>query len=86
MIKMKAEEFDKRFDEGEDIDSLMEADEILSVEDLKKRVKEENRSVQTIEIDLNNLMIDKLKEKAEELNVNMNDLIKVILAERLGIL
>ncbi len=83
MIKMKAEEFDKRFDNGEDISDLMEADEILSIKDLENIAK--TKEIQTIKIKLNNKIIEKLKEKSKELNVNMNDLIKIILAERLGI-
>jgi len=87
MINMTAKEFDERFDNGEDIDSLMIADEILTIDDLKKISKEkEYISKNYVTIDLNGMLIQKLKEKSSNLNIKIDDLIKMILADRLGIL
>ena len=84
---MTAKEFDERFDNGEDIDSLMIADEILTIDDLKKISKEkEYISKNYVTIDLNGMLIQKLKEKSSNLNIKIDDLIKMILADRLGIL
>jgi len=87
MINMTAKEFDERFDNGEDIDSLMTADEILTIDDLKKISKEkEYISKNYVTLDLNGMLIQKLKEKSSNLNIKIDDLIKMILADRLGIL
>ena len=87
MINMTAKEFDERFDNGEDIDSLMIADEILTIDDLKKISKEkEYISKNYVTLDLNGMLIQKLKEKSSNLNIKIDDLIKMILADRLGIL
>jgi hypothetical protein len=83
---MTAKEFDERFDNGEDIDSLMNADEILTIDDLKKISKEKELSKNYITIDLNGILMQKLKEKSSNLNIKIDDLIKMILADRLGII
>ena len=87
MINMTAKEFDERFDNGEDIDTLMKADEILTLDDLK-RISEEKQyaSKSYITLDLNGMLIQKLKETSANLNIKIDDLIKMILADRLGIL
>ncbi len=87
MINMTAKEFDKRFDNGEDIDTLMGDGEVLTMADLKNIAKERELMAQNqIILDLNGVLIQKLKEKAKSLNVKIDDLIKIILADRLGVL
>ena len=87
MINMTAKEFDKRFDNGEDIDTLMSGGEVLTMADLKNIAKERELMAQSrIILDLNGILIQKLKEKANSLNVKIDDLIKIILADRLGVL
>ena len=87
MINMTAKEFDKRFDNGEDIDTLMGDAEVLTMADLKNIAKERELMAQSrIILDLNGVLIQKLKEKANSLNVKIDDLIKIILADRLGVL
>ena len=87
MINMTAKEFDKRFDNGEDIDTLMGDGEVLTMADLKNIAKERELMAQSrIILDLNGILIQKLKEKANSLNVKIDDLIKIILADRLGVL
>jgi hypothetical protein len=84
---MTAKEFDRRFDNGEDIDTLMGNGEVLTMEELKKIVKEKEEIAKNrIVLDLNDTLIQKLKEKANLLNIKIDDLIKLILAERLGII
>ncbi len=87
MMNMTAKEFDKRFDNGEDIDTLMGDGEILTMADLKNIAKERELMAQNqIILDLNGVLIQKLKEKANSLNVKIDDLIKIILADKLGVL
>ncbi len=87
MMNMTAKEFDKRFDNGEDIDTLMGDGEVLTMADLKNIAKERELMAQNqIILDLNGVLIQKLKEKANSLNVKIDDLIKIILADKLGVL
>jgi hypothetical protein len=61
--------------------------EVLTMADLKNIAKERELMAQNqIILDLNGVLIQKLKEKAKSLNVKIDDLIKIILADRLGVL
>ena len=88
MINMSAKEFDKRFDNGEDIDTLMKNPETLTITDLENIIKDKKHQERkySITLDLNSVLIEKLKENANNLNVKIDDLIKIILADRLGVL
>ena len=85
---MSAKEFDKRFDNGEDIDTLMKNPETLTITDLENIIKDKKHQEgkYSITLDLNSVLIGKLKENANNLNVKIDDLIKIILADRLGVL
>ena len=79
MIKMTAKEFDNRF-ENEDVNDLMEVDEILTINDLKKELNNH------IELSLNEIIFNKLIEKSKQLDLSIGDTAKVILAKELGVL
>jgi len=80
MINMTAKEFDKKF-ENHDIDDLMDSYEVITLNDLKKELK--NNS---LNISLSQKLLSKLQQKANELNLTINDTIKVLLAKELGVL
>lgn len=85
-MKITAKEFDRRFDEGEDIFDLMDNPKSISMTKFKNEFLEKKETTQnSITIDLNGVLIQRLKEKADTLNVKIDDLIKMILADRLGV-
>ena len=81
MINMTAKEFDKKF-EYTDINDLMDDYEEITLDDLKKDLKN-NLS---LNISLSQILLNKLQEKANELNLTINDTAKVLLAKELGAL
>jgi len=86
MINMSAKEFDRRFDDGEDLDSLVESSEKITIEQLQEICRSDNKENSVITLNLSPSISDRLQEKSKELNIAVNDLIKVILAQRLGVL
>lgn len=70
---MKAEEFDKRFDQGEDITSA------LDLAGARRPGYEQRR----VNVDLPAWMIESLDREAKRLGVTRQSIIKVWLAERL---
>lgn len=70
---MKAEEFDSRFDEGEDITSA------LNVEDARRPGYEQRR----VNVDFPAWMIASLDHEAKRLGVTRQSIIKIWIAERL---
>lgn len=70
---MKAEEFDRRFDEGEDIIEFLDLAR-------SKRVAQEQKRVN---VDFPIWMIDSLDREAKRLGVTRQSIIKIWLAERL---
>jgi len=77
-MKITAEEFDERFDNGEDIITLMDNPEVMSLGDFKDKYMNE------ITINLSKDVYEKVCEKANNLKVKVDDFIKVIVAERVG--
>ena len=71
---MKAKEFDRKFDEGEDISSCLDLSKA-------KRPKQEQKR---INVDFPVWMIQLLDKEAKRLGVPRQSIIKVWLAERLG--
>ena len=71
---MKTKEFDRKFDEGEDISSCL---------DLSK-AKRPNQEQKRINVDFPVWMIQLLDKEAKRLGVPRQSIIKVWLAERLG--
>ncbi len=87
MINMSTQEFDRRFDDGEDLDSLVGSSEKITIEQLQEMCESQNKeNNRVITLSLSSTLSDKLQEKSKELNIAVNDLIKVILAQRLGVL
>ena len=80
MINMTAKEFDEKF-EYTDIHDLMQEYEEITLDDLKKDLKSN-----TINISLSQKLLQKLQEKANELNLTITDTAKVLLAKELGAL
>ena len=70
---MKAEEFDKRFDHGEDVTSEL---------DLTK-VRRPNAEQRRVNVDFPAWMIDSLDREAKRLGVTRQSIIKVWIADRL---
>ena len=70
---MKAEEFDKRFDEGEDVSQY------LDISQAKRPVQEQKR----VNVDFPLWMIQLLDKEAKRLGVPRQSIIKLWVAERL---
>jgi hypothetical protein len=70
---MKARQFDKRFDAGEDISGLLDVSRARRVRQEQKRVN----------VDFPTWMIESLDKEASRLGVTRQSIIKVWLAERL---
>ncbi|MBN2824793.1 MAG: hypothetical protein JXQ76_05685 [Campylobacterales bacterium] len=79
-MKITANEFDKRFDNGEDVFDLMENPKVM-----KLQAFENEYLKNTITINFSEDVYNKIKEKANILKVSVDDLIKIIVAERVGI-
>ncbi len=75
-----AEKFDKKFDNNEDIDEFIDYENGMSIEEFKKSINK------NIEISLNDIFLDRLKEKADLLKLSINDTIKVLLAKELNLI
>jgi hypothetical protein len=72
-MKTKAEDFDRRFDEGEDVSSDL---------DLAKRRRPALES-RRVNVDLPSWMVDALDREAKRLGVTRQSVITMWLAERL---
>jgi hypothetical protein len=70
---MKASEFDRMFDDGEDISQFFDL----------KNARRPNRELKSVSIDLPNGMIEKLDCEARRLGVTRDALIKLWLADKL---
>ncbi len=86
MINMSAKEFDARFDEGEDLDSLVHKSEKITIEQLHAMVAPNKQVNHRVTLHLSSAINDRLQAKSKELNITTHDLIKVILAQKLGVL
>lgn len=71
---MKASEFDKAFDDGEDIDAFIDW----------SSAKRPNLEPRRIEVDFPSWMVDGLDRQARTLGVKPQDLIKLWIAEKLS--
>ena len=72
---MKAEEFDKKFDNGEDLS------EYLDIKNAKRPGREQKR----VNVDFPVWMIQSLDREAKRLGVTRQSLIKIWIAERLSL-
>jgi hypothetical protein len=70
---MKAEEFDKKFDDGEEVSHLMDL----------SRARKLNKDQKRVNVDFPLWMVDQLDAEAKRLGVTRQSIIKIWLAERL---
>ena len=70
---MKAEEFDKLFDEGKDITHLLDL----------SSARRPNQDLKRVNVDFPIWMVNKLDREAKRLGVARQSIIKIWLAERL---
>ncbi len=70
---MKAREFDKRFDEGEDITHLLDL----------SSARKPNQELKRVNVDIPIWMVNKLDQEAKRVGVTRQSIIKIWLAERL---
>ncbi len=69
----KAEEFDKKFDKGEDIAEYLDT----------KRAKRPGREQKRVNVDFPIWMVESLDKEAKRLGVTRQSIIKIWIAERL---
>jgi len=79
MKKITAEEFDAKFDNGEDIDEYLDFSTTTKLKDMKK-VKTETKKVN---VDFPEWVIESLDKEAQRIGVTRQSIIKVWIAERL---
>ena len=70
---MKAREFDKKFDNGEDISKHLDL----------SRAKRTNQEAKRVNVDFPSWMIQSLDKEADRLGVTRQSIIKVWISERL---
>lgn len=70
---MKSEDFDKKFDDGEDVTQLLDRATIRRPGEVQRRVN----------VDFPSWMIDSLDSEARRLGVTRQSIIKIWIAERL---
>jgi hypothetical protein len=70
---MKAKEFDKKFDQGEDISKYLDL----------QRAKRTNQEAKRVNVDFPSWMIHSLDKEADRLGVTRQSIIKVWISERL---
>lgn len=79
MKKTTAQEFDKRFDNGEDIDEYLDFSAAIKLKDIKK-LKTKTKKVN---VDFPEWVIESLDKEAKKIGVTRQSIIKVWIAERL---
>jgi hypothetical protein len=79
MKKTTAQEFDKKFDDGEDISEYLDFSSAIRLKDVKK-LKTETKKVN---VDFPEWIINSLDEEAKKIGVTRQSIIKVWIAERL---
>ncbi len=79
MKMITAKEFDKKFDDGEDITEYLDLSSAIKLKDVKK-LKTETKKVN---VDFPEWIINSLDEEAKKIGVTRQSIIKVWIAERL---
>lgn len=72
--KITAKEFDERFDKGEDMGDYLNIDKAIV-----------HKEIQRINIDFPQLLLGKIDKEARRIGVARTALIKIWIAERLGV-
>lgn len=71
--KITAEEFDKRFDKGEDMGDYLNKTKAMA-----------HKEIQRVNIDFPSLLLKRIDKEAEKIGVARTALIRIWIAERLG--
>ena len=79
MKTITAKEFDKKFDDGEDISEYLDFSNAIKLKDVK-RLKTETKKVN---VDFPEWIIESLDQEAKKIGVTRQSIIKVWIAERL---
>jgi hypothetical protein len=79
MKKITAQEFDTKFDNGEDIDEYLDFSTTIKLKDINK-LKTETKKVN---VDFPEWVIESLDKEAKKIGVTRQSIIKVWIAERL---
>ncbi|MEA2029316.1 MAG: hypothetical protein U9N49_10130 [Campylobacterota bacterium] len=79
-MQITANEFDERFDNGEDVFDLMENPKVMKLQSFENEYLKNS-----ITINFSEDVYNKITEKANTLRVSVDDLIKIIVAERVGV-
>lgn len=79
MKKITAEEFDKKFDDGQDISEYLDLSTAIRLKDMKK-LKTETKKVN---VDFPEWVVESLDKEAKKIGVTRQSIIKVWIAERL---
>lgn len=77
--KIIAEEFDTKFDDGENVDEHLDFSTAIKLKDMKK-LKTQTKKVN---VDFPEWVIESLDEEAKKIGVTRQSIIKVWIAERL---
>lgn len=78
-MKLTAKEFDEKFDNGADIFDLMEYPKVMKLHEF-----ENEHFNNSVTIQFSEDVYRKIKERANLLKIQVDDLIKVIVAEKVG--
>ena len=79
MKKITAQEFDKKFDNGEDVDEYLDFSAAIKLKD----IKELKTQTKKVNVDFPEWVIESLDKEAKKIGVTRQSIIKVWIAERL---
>lgn len=79
MKEITAEEFDKKFDDGEDISEYLDLSTAIRLKDMKKL----NTETKKVNVDFPEWVVKSLDKEAKKIGVTRQSIIKVWIAERL---
>jgi len=79
MKKITAQEFDKKFDNSEDIDEYLDFSAAIKLKD----IKELKTQTKKVNVDFPEWVIESLDKEAKKIGVTRQSIIKVWIAERL---
>ena len=80
-MKITAQEFDKKFDNYEDIDEFIDYENPMSLNEFQNRYLNDK-----VELTLTQTIKNKILEKSKQLGLNFEDTIKVLLAKELQVI
>jgi len=81
---ISTQEFDKRFDNDEDISDFIDYKSSMDKKDLLNMLKNENE--EKISITFTHDIKTRLEKKSQELGIGIKETIKVLLAKELGLI